>query len=222
MTSDITTRRLLAEIRRCTLCAADLDDEPRPLLTVTPEARILIAGQAPGRSAYRANKPFADVSGERLRDWLGVDEREFYDPALFAIVPMGFCYPGSAAGGDKPPRRECAETWRARVLAKLRGVELTLVVGRYALGWHLPAYRGIGDAVADWRSLLPSACALPHPSPRNAHWPRRRPWFERELLPALRRRVRALVDSSPDRTSSTRPPASPRTQRGRRRSTRPP
>lgn len=184
---------LLREVRSCTVCAEHLPHGVRPVLQVTRQARILIAGQAPGRQVHVSGVPFDDPSGDRLRDWLGVSRGVFYGPS-FAILPMGFCYPGSGGSGDLPPRPECAPLWRARLLAQLPGVELTLVLGRHAQKYHLPGSSGrLTDAVRSWRDWWPDLLPLPHPSPRNNIWLRRNPWFEQEVLPALRRRIRRLL-----------------------------
>lgn len=185
---------LLAEVRACTLCADALPCPPRPILQAGASARLLIAGQAPGRHAHAAGIPFDDVSGERLREWIGLPREAFYDATRVAIVPMGFCYPGTGRSGDLPPRPECAHTWRARLLAALPRIELTLVIGSYARAWHLPEARGtLTEVVAAWRDHLPHTVPLPHPSPRNRLWLRRNPWFEAELLPALRQRVAEVL-----------------------------
>lgn len=184
--------RLLAEIRACQLCAAHLTHGVRPVLQASATARLLIVSQAPGRKVHLSGVPFDDVSGDRLRDWLGIDKTTFYDAARVAIVPMGFCFPGSARGADLPPRRECAPAWHPRLLPLLEKVELTLAIGRYAQVGLLGARAGtnLTDTVRDWgthlaRGVLP----LPHPSPRNQLWGRRNPWFADELLPVLRERV---------------------------------
>ena len=185
---------LLAEIRACHLCP-DLPLGPRPVLQASATARILIAAQAPGRKVHASGRPFTDASGERLRDWLGMDSRVFYDEGRVAIVPMGFCYPGTGSAGDLPPRPDCAPQWRARVLAQLPQVQLTLVIGQYALAWHLPGPRGrsVTQVVQAWRTHWPAMVPLPHPSPRNNRWLRQNPWFEAELVPALRERVAAVL-----------------------------
>ncbi|QWP77383.1 uracil-DNA glycosylase family protein [Lysobacter sp. K5869] len=186
---------LLHAIRACTLCAAHLPHGVRPVLQASAAARLLIAGQAPGRKVHESGIPFDDASGERLRDWLGVDRETFYDAARVAIVPMGFCYPGKGKSGDLPPRPECAPAWQARLLPQLRGVRMTLAVGQYAQAWHLPGAASLTQAVAAWRERWPRLVALPHPSPRNNLWLKRNPWFERELVPALREQVaRALAE----------------------------
>jgi len=188
---------LLREIRACTLCAGDLPEGPRPVLQASRCARILIVGQAPGRRVHASGRPFDDPSGDRLRDWLGVDRDAFYDPKRFSIVPMGFCYPGTGRAGDLPPRPECAATWRTPLLARLPGVETTIVLGRYALDWHWSEAPGpsLGAAVRAWRERWPELVPMPHPSPRNNRWLRENPWFEREVVPALRRRVRRLLST---------------------------
>lgn len=184
------TVKLLAEIRACTICAAHLPLGPRPVLQVDPSARILIAGQAPGRKVHESGIPFNDASGDRLRDWLGLSPEIFYDARRVAIVPMGFCYPGTGRSGDLPPRAECAPAWRARVLACLPRLALTVVAGRYALDYHLASKRtSLTEKVSAWRVHWPDIVPLAHPSPRNIGWVKRNPWFERELLPALRAQV---------------------------------
>ena len=185
---------LLTEIRACTLCAGQLPLGPRPTLQANAAARILIAGQAPGRKVHATGIPFNDASGDRLRNWLGMSREQFYDSAQVAIVPMGFCYPGTGKSGDLPPRPECAAAWRAALLAQLTNIELTLVIGQYALAYHLPgAGKSVTQAVQGWRQHWPDTVPLPHPSPRNNLWLRRNPWFDEELLPALRKRVAEVL-----------------------------
>jgi uracil-DNA glycosylase len=183
---------LLAEVRRCRACGPELPLGPRPVLRAAATARVLIAGQAPGTRVHETGVPWNDASGERLRGWLGLAPETFYDERRVAIVPMGFCYPGrDAAGGDRPPRPECARLWRAPVLAALPSVALTLAIGGYAQTWHLGA-RGRGSVtanVAAWRDFAPACFPLPHPSWRTVAWERRHPWFGEELLPALRERL---------------------------------
>ncbi len=157
-------------------------------------SRVLIAGQAPGRSVHESGVPFDDPSGERLRAWMGVTREQFYDDRLVAILPMGFCYPGTGRSGDLPPRAECAPAWRKPLLAKLKNVELTMVLGQYALAYHLPrAGKSVTEAVLAWQEHWPHVVPLPHPSPRNQAWFKRNPWFESELIPKLRRRIRKLL-----------------------------
>lgn len=182
-------------MRACCLCASHLPHGPRPVLQAAPGARILIAGQAPGSKVHASGVPFSDASGDRLRQWLGLAPEVFYDASRIAIVPMGFCYPGTGANGDLPPRPECAVQWRAPLLQALPDVQLTLAIGQYALAWHLPQARGrsVTQAVQSWRTHWPMLVPLPHPSPRNNRWLRANPWFEVELLPALRVRVAAVL-----------------------------
>lgn len=197
MTSDASFLQLLERIRACTLCAAQLPEGPRPVVQAHSSARILIAGQAPGRKVHATGIPFNDASGERLRDWLGLSREVFYDPRRVALLPMGFCYPGSGKSGDLPPRPECAATWRAPLLSHLKQVQLTLAVGHYAQAYHLPVPQAsVTERVLAWRQHWPHTVALPHPSPRNNGWLRRNPWFEEELLPALRARVQQLLGST--------------------------
>lgn len=185
---------LLQSILACQRCRQDLPYPPKPILQADARARILIAGQAPGRKAHDSGVPFDDASGDRLRAWLGVDRATFYDASQFAIVPMGFCYPGKGRSGDAPPRPECAQQWRHPLLATLPNIELTLVLGKYALAWHLPQFKGrVSEAVQNWRQVWPTHLPLPHPSPRNQAWFKRNAWFEVELLPRLKDRVRYLL-----------------------------
>ncbi|MEL6913768.1 MAG: uracil-DNA glycosylase family protein [Pseudomonadota bacterium] len=189
---------LAADIRACRLCAdrfagTATSHAPRPVTWFEPGARILVAGQAPGMRVHKSGKPFTDPSGDRLRDRMGVDEATFYDARRIAIVPMAFCFPGyDAKGADLPPPAICARTWRARVLAALGQVELTLLVGGAAQGWHL-GKGAVSARVADWRAHAPAVFPLPHPSWRNNAWLRARPWFESALLPALRARVKEVL-----------------------------
>ncbi len=186
--------RLLAEVRACQRCETHLPEGANPVLQASPAATILIARQAPGLKVHHSGIPFDDASGERLRSWLGVDRETFYDPRRFAILPLGFCYPGSGSGGDLPPRPECAPAWRERLLERMPQVKLTLVLGRYAQIYHLPgAAQSVTDRVASWRDYWPAVIPLPHPSPRNNRWLKQNPWFEDELLPRLKRRVEELT-----------------------------
>ncbi len=209
MTHDPELAALSAAISACRLCRDRpargpdhrLPHEPRPVAVLSATARILIAGQAPGLRVHESGLPFNDASGDRLRAWLQVSRETFYDPDRFAIVPMGFCFPGyDAKGSDLPPRRECAPAWRSRVLAAMPQVELVLAVGSYAQAWHLKALArgGMTETVRAFRSFLtpevgPAVLPLPHPSWRNSGWIRRNPWFENELLPVLVERVRGLI-----------------------------
>ncbi|MBK9237833.1 MAG: uracil-DNA glycosylase family protein [Rhodoferax sp.] len=185
---------VLAEVRACRLCAPHLPLGPRPVLVAHREARILVVGQAPGTKVHASGVPFDDASGERLRDWMGMDRSTFYDPLRVVFLPMGFCYPGRGTSGDLPPRPECAIAWRAKLLAQLPRVELTLLVGQYAQAWHLGAQRQstLTETVRCWRDYGPHQIPLPHPSPRNNIWLARNPWFEQEVVPMVRERIEAL------------------------------
>ncbi len=181
-------------MRACTLCAAHLPLGPRPVLQMHASARLLIVGQAPGRKVHASGMPFDDASGERLRDWLGLTPEQFYDARQVALLPMGFCYPGTGKSGDLPPRPECASAWRVPLMSHLKKIQLTLVIGQYAMAHHLPNERGsLTDTVQTWRNYWPNVVPLPHPSPRNNVWLKRNPWFDLDLLPMLRARVAELL-----------------------------
>jgi len=185
---------LLAEVRRCTLCAGQLPLGPRPIVQLDPHARILVAGQAPGRKVHESGVPFADASGDRLRDWMGITPEIFYDPRRVSILPMGFCFPGTGKAGDLPPRPECAPAWRGKLLQQLGKLRLTLVIGQYAQAYHFAdTSESVTATVQSWRKHWPNVVPLPHPSPRNNLWLRRNPWFEKELLPRLRARVAEVL-----------------------------
>ncbi len=196
MAADTELDALLAEVRACRLCERHLPLGPRPVLRAAAGARLLLAGQAPGLRVHRTGLPWNDPSGDRLRDWLGLDRETFYDQTRIAIVPQGFCYPGTnPRGGDNPPRPECAEHWHPRLLALLGRVELTICVGQYAQAYHLGRRRErtLTETVKAWRRYLPTHLPLPHPSWRNNVWIRKNPWFNDEVVPALRAAVRALI-----------------------------
>lgn len=187
-THDFTS--LLAKARACTLCEAHLPHGTRPVLQIHPQARILIAGQEPGKKVHESGLPFDDASGDRLREWMGVTREVFYDPKQIAILPMGLCFPGTGKFGDLPPRPECVPAWRNQLLGQLRHLEVTLAVGQYAQAYHLNGKRSsLTTTVQHWRTCWPEIIPLPHPSPRNNIWLYRNPWFEKELVPMLRRRV---------------------------------
>ena len=179
------------EIAACRVCAAQLPQGPRPVATFSPTARILIIGQAPGTRVHASGIPWDDASGNRLREWTGLDSATMYDPARVALVPMGFCYPGKSSGGDKPPRRECAPLWHDRILALLPADRLTLLVGAYAQARYLPetARWPMTERVRRFAEFLPEFFPLPHPSWRSTGWMRRNPWFERDVTPILRAAV---------------------------------
>ena len=199
---------LVTEIRACRRCVENpmgrpLPHEPRPVLRVSRTARLAVVGQAPGTRVNASGVPFSDPSGVRLRSWMGVTDAEFYDETRIAILPMGFCFPGlDAQGGDRPPRKECAAHWRERLMAELTQIEVMLLIGGYAQRWHLGAEakgRRMTEVVGDWRGISgrPGACQmwpLPHPSWRNNAWIKRHPWFEAELLPALKTVCQDVLD----------------------------
>jgi uracil-DNA glycosylase len=186
---------LLRDIRACRLCEASLPLGPRPVLRASTTARLLIVGQAPGTLVHASGIPWNDASGMRLRGWLGLDRDAFYDEARVAIVPMGFCYPGRGTSGDLPPRPECAQTWHPRLLPMLPEVRLVLAIGQYAQVYLLGATRkkSLTDSVRAWPEYAPRAFPLPHPSPRNVAWFKHNPWFDAEVLPALRLQVAAAM-----------------------------
>lgn len=197
---------LCRSIRACRLClekpkGRPLGHEPRPVFQVSAEARILVAGQAPGARVHVSGHSFTDPSGDRLRSWLGVEPATFYDPSLFALAAMGFCFPGqNGNGADLPPRSECAPAWRARLMGELSSIELIICLGHHAQRWHMGplARQTLHETVLNWRdglALSPPVIAMPHPSWRNNAWLKRNPWFASELLPELRRRVRELTAS---------------------------
>ncbi len=203
MPEDSALDDLVASIRACRLCRDKgggdaLPHEPRPIVVATKKAKILIAGQAPGTRVHASGVPFDDPSGDRLRQWLGVSRAQFYDSRNFAIVPMGFCFPGlNAKKADLPPRPECAPLWRSRLIGEMRQIELVLLIGQYAQAWHLGAkrQRTLTETVKNWRTYFDGAddetktLALPHPSWRNSGWLKKNPWFSNELLPVLRQEV---------------------------------
>ncbi len=186
--------RLVADVRACTRCAAHLPLGPRPILHVSPTARLLIASQAPGTAVHAKGISFWDASGERLRGWLGMDQETFYDTSRVAILPMGLCYPGRlAAGGDNPPRPECAPLWRDRILALMPDIRLRLLIGGYAQR-HVLGPGALTERVRQYRRFLPHAFPLPHPSWRTGVWERRNPWFQEEVVPALKAEVACVLD----------------------------
>lgn len=190
---------IIKEIQSCRLCAerfaaTETAHSPRPVIRAKPSAKILIAGQAPGMRVHETGLPFNDPSGDRLRDWMGVDRDTFYDDTRIAIVPMAFCFPGYRKGSDLPPPPICARTWREQVLEKLPEIQLTLLIGGYAQKWHLGVKTGVTDTVAAWRDHPPGLIPLPHPSWRNTAWLKKNPWFETDLLPVLRHRVKEMLE----------------------------
>lgn len=196
-TTDTALEELLVDIRACRICEPCLPLGPRPVLTAARSARLLIAGQAPGRKVHMSGVPWDDASGARLRDWLGIDSETFYDPTQVAIVPIGFCYPGKAGSGDAPPRPECRATWHPRLLPLLPQIRLNILIGQYAQAYFLGPSRpgNLTATMRQWRDFLPRYLPLPHPSPRNVAWFKANPWFEGEVLPELREQVRQLLSS---------------------------
>ncbi|MCZ4281030.1 uracil-DNA glycosylase family protein [Kiloniella laminariae] len=191
-----TVEGLLEEIRNCRLCEKALPLGPRPVIRARSSARILIIGQAPGTKVHETGIPWNDPSGERLREWMGLEAETFYDENLIAIMPMGLCYPGRLEkGGDAPPRPECAPLWHEKVKSFLPEIRLTLLVGQYAQGYYLGARRqkALTKTVLSWREYLPDYLVTPHPSWRSAIWLKKNPWFEEELVPYLQDQVRSLV-----------------------------
>lgn len=188
---------LLVDIRACTICAEHLEAGPRPIVQVAASAPIVIIGQAPGRRVHESGVPWDDPSGKNLRAWLGVSDEEFYDPGKVALVPMGFCFPGTGSSGDQPPRPECAPQWHEELLAHLPNDRLEVIIGAYAQARYLPGPKqSVTAAVSAWRDHLPGRVVLPHPSPRNRRFLTQNPWFENETLPKVRTRVRAVLDAS--------------------------
>lgn len=187
-------RTLLPQVRACRLCEHVLPFGPRPVVQISRSATILIAGQAPGRRVHNTGIPFDDPSGDRLREWMGIDRDTFYNDKKIALLPMGFCYPGTGDNGDLPPRPECAPAWREALLANLPKLQLTIVLGQYAQAYHLKNGKlSVTEAVRAWKSCWPDQLPLPHPSPRNQMWVKKNPWLEKEVLPALRKRVREIL-----------------------------
>lgn len=186
--------QLVQQVRACTVCREVLPLGPRPVVQLSKTSRILVVGQAPGRKVHDTGLPFNDPSGDRLRQWMGLSREQFYDDRLLAILPMGFCFPGTGKSGDLPPRPECADTWRQVLLERLEHIELTLVIGQYAQAWHLPDNRkSVTENVRAWRSYWPAMLPMPHPSPRNIRWLKTNPWFEGEVVPRLQARIRELL-----------------------------
>lgn len=187
--------QLVAQVRACQICTDVLPYGPRPVVQLSGSSRILVVGQAPGRRVHETGLPFNDPSGDRLRQWMGISREIFYDDRCLAILPMGFCYPGSGKSGDLPPRPECAPAWRQALLERLGNVELTLVIGQYAQAWHLPGKKKpVTEQVRNWQQYWSmGVLPMPHPSPRNLRWLRNNAWFEAEVVPKLQARVAELV-----------------------------
>jgi uracil-DNA glycosylase family 4 len=192
-------KKLLSEIRNCRECELRLEHGVNPVVAASPKSRIIIIGQAPGRIVHETGIPWNDKSGDNLRKWLGVDKEAFYDTNLFALVPMGFCFPGTGKSGDLPPRKECAPLWHARLMKQMKNAELVLLVGQYSQAHYLGerAKETLTDTVRNFREYLPRYFPLPHPSPRNNIWQAKNKWFEKEVLPELRKRVEEILHTPP-------------------------
>ena len=189
---------LIEQVRGCTLCASHLPLGAKPVFQVHQKARILIAGQAPGRKVHETGIPFNDPSGQRLREWMGIGPEIFYNPEMIAILPMGFCYPGTGKSGDLPPRPECADKWRNSLLELMGDIQLTLVIGKYAQNWHLGDSQkaNLTETVKAWKEYWPSLLPLPHPSPRNNMWLKKNIWFESDVLPVLKFRIAEILKTA--------------------------
>ncbi|MEM7360985.1 MAG: uracil-DNA glycosylase family protein [Pseudomonadota bacterium] len=186
---------LLAEVKACRLCESELEHGVRPVLQASMSSTILVAGQAPGSKVHASGVPFDDASGDRLREWMGVSKETFYDARKVAILPMGFCYPGTGKSGDLPPVPRCADTWRSRLLEAMPNIKFTLLIGQYALNWHLPKqHKNLTETVRNWASYGDAMMPLPHPSPRNNIWLKKNPWFLEQVIPELQERVRDSVN----------------------------
>lgn len=187
--------QLKREIQACTICAEKLPHKPRPITAWNPSSKILIIGQAPGRIVHETGIPWQDASGRLLREWLGITEKEFYDPNLVALMPMGFCFPGKGPSGDMAPRPECAPHWHPKILSQLAEIKLTLLIGKYAQDFYLreKGYKTLTENVREYRQFLPSYVPLPHPSPRNRFWLSKNPWFENELIVDIRNLIRTSL-----------------------------
>lgn len=184
---------LLHDVRACALCADFLPNVPRPILQCDSTAKILIVGQAPGKRAHEMGIPFNDPSGDRLRMWMGVGKDIFYDASKIAIIPMGFCYPGTGQSGDYPPRPECAPTWHPKILDHLSEIQLTLVIGQYAHARYIASGKNLTETVRSFKNYWPKILPLPHPSPRNNIFLKKIPWFEQEIVPLLKNRVKDIL-----------------------------
>lgn len=184
---------LLCDIKACTLCKEHLPLGPNPVVQGSLKSRMVIIGQAPGKIVHETSIPWNDKSGDNLRSWLGVDRETFYDPAMIALIPMGFCYPGRGKSGDLPPRPECAPLWHPKLLTFMKEVKFTILVGNYAQAYYLKEKRNLTDTVREYKKYLPDYFPLPHPSPRNNIWQAKNPWFKKDVLPTLQNRVAEVL-----------------------------
>jgi len=187
-------KTFIAKINQCRLCEDILPYEPNPIFQVNEQSKILILGQAPGIKAHQVSIPFDDKSGDRLRGWLGVNKSQFYNDELFSILPMSFCYPGRGKTGDLPPPPICADTWRNALLAKFTNVELTIILGKHAIAWHLHVKTPISELAQQWQTFLNTKqIVLPHPSPRNNIWLKKNSWFENDVIPNIQKEVQKII-----------------------------
>ena len=186
---------LLHDIKQCTICEKHLVLGPRPVVSAHPESKIVIIGQAPGTKVHASGIPWDDASGRQLRKWLNVTDKDFYDETKFAIIPMGFCYPGKVKTGDLPPRPECAPQWHKPLFDELKNVELVILIGMYAQKYYLgkTAKKTLTETVDNFQEYLPKYLPLPHPSPRNRFWLSKNPWFDKEVIPKLQTIINKLI-----------------------------
>ena len=189
--------KLLSEVRACTICKEHLPNHPKPIIRASSKSKILIIGQAPGQKVQNSGIPWDDASGKVLREWLGVDSDSFYNTELFAIMPMGFCYPGASKTGDLPPRKECAVNWHKRMSDKMLRIQLTLLIGKYAQDYYLKqnAKENLTETVKNYADYLPAYIPLPHPSPRNNIWIKKNSWFKADVIPLLQEKVSLILNS---------------------------
>ena len=190
-------KKLLSEIRSCDYCMPHLELGPRPVVSAHKSSKIVVIGQAPGSKVHESGIPWDDPSGRQLRQWMDVDEQTFYDPVNFALIPMGFCYPGKGNGGDLPPRPECAPKWHNQLLEKMDHAELTILIGNYSQRYYLDQDKGtnLTEKVKNYCRYLPDYFPIPHPSPRNRFWLSKHPWFESDVLPVLRQKVFDILNN---------------------------
>jgi len=191
----VSIKTITKKAKDCTICLSHLVDGVNPVFVIHPEAKILIIGQAPGRKVHESGKPWADASSKRLMEWLGITPEIFYDPSICAILPMGFCFPGSKKGGDLPPRKECAPKWHEPMINMMPKIELILLIGKYAQNYYLDIdkKKTLTETVREWESFSPKYIPMPHPSPRNNIWLRKNPWFEEEVIYFIRKVVKRLI-----------------------------
>jgi uracil-DNA glycosylase len=188
--------KLLTEIRKCTVCKRYLPNKPRPIIQASSKSKILIIGQAPGQKVQDSGIPWDDKSGDELRRWLNVTKEQFYDNSLFALMPMGFCYPGKGTSGDLPPRPECAPLWHGKVLSQMKNIKLTILIGQYAQKFYLGKdfNPSITENIKNYKKFMPTYLPLVHPSPRNRIWQMKNPWFEKKIIPVLREKVKEVTE----------------------------